>query len=147
MVEFLQSFTLFGSFIGFWFCVAALIFCFFWADNEEQGYGALASFIVFLLLTHFWSNYQFIDYINYKQVLLYLIIGFIYSFIKTFFYARKHGEVGKKYLKDNVFRWWLLWPVSLTNWILSDLLKDIYSLIYKKLSGVYEKVFELGLKK
>jgi hypothetical protein len=119
MLELLQSFTLFGSVIGFYIAVLFLIGLLFYSDIEEEGYGAFFSFLIFCGVTYFWSNFNILSYFSWGLVGSYLGIGLLYSFIKTYFYARKNGEKGRKYIKENVFRWWFLWPVSLINWILS----------------------------
>ena len=46
-----------------------------------------------------------------------------------------------------VFRWWFLWPISLINWAISDLIKQLYNFVYDKLVHFYDEVFNLGLKK
>jgi hypothetical protein len=146
MLELLQSFTLFGSVIGFYIAVLLLIGLLFYSDIEEQGYGAFFSFLIFVGVTYFWSNFNILFYFSWELICSYLGIGLLYSFIKTYFFARKKGEDGRKYIKENVFRWWFLWPVSLINWILSDIIRDLYNLVYNKLSRLYDGIFNLGLK-
>ena len=146
MLELLQSFTLFGSVIGFYIAVLFLIGLLFYSDIEEEGYGAFFSFLIFCGVTYFWSNFNILSYFSWGLVGSYLGIGLLYSFIKTYFYARKNGEKGRKYIKENVFRWWFLWPVSLINWILSDIIKDLYNFLYNRLSDLYNEIFNLGLK-
>jgi hypothetical protein len=146
MLESLQSFLLFGSFVWFWIITGILLICLFLSDIEEQGYAATTSLIIFLGLNYFWGNLDISQFFNFKLIGIYLLIGLIYSFIKTYFYARKKGEDGREYIKENVFRWWGLWPISLINWILSDIIRDLYNLIYDKLSNLYNGIFNLGLK-
>jgi len=52
----------------------------------------------------------------------------------------------KTHLKGNVFRWWFLFPISLIDWVLSDLVKDVYNWTYKQLHKVYESILDFGLK-
>ena len=93
----------------------------------------------------------------------------MHSLVRTYFYGRKppgptHNAYGigkpnieeiknhqnriieerKSYLKGNVFRWWFLFPISLLNWILSDLIEDVYDFIYNKLQRLYVRVLMMG---
>lgn len=153
MITFFEGFVLAGSIWLFWGLVLALIISLFSFDNNENGIGAFFSFAIFSVVTYFWSSFNILEYVNWVSVGTYLGIGFIYSLIRTYFLGRKtklKASGDRKYLKEklkgNVFRWWLLWPVSLLNWILSDLVRDLYNLVYKKLQKLYEGIFELGLK-
>jgi hypothetical protein len=107
MLELLQSFTLFGSIIWFYVSVLALIWLLFYSDIEEQGFGAFFSFLIFIVVTYFWGNFNILSYFSWGLIGSYLGIGLLYSFIKTYFFARKNGEKGRRYIKENVFRWWL----------------------------------------
>lgn len=145
MVEFFHSFVLFGSFIWFWIIFGLLIITLFASDIQEQGYGASFSLTLFLGLNYFWGNLNILSFLNYKHILMYLCLGLLYSFIRTYFYAKKEGEIGRRYLKENIFRWWFLWPISLINWIFSDLISNLYDLIYSKLNILFNKIFDWGL--
>ena len=39
-----------------------------------------------------------------------------------------------------------MWPISLINWLISDLIADVWDYVYSKLSGFYNYVVELGIK-
>lgn len=49
-------------------------------------------------------------------------------------------------LKGNVFRWWFLWPVSLLTWVFSDLLRDVWDLIYDYTKKVFQAILDAGMK-
>lgn len=145
-MDIINSYTLFGSIIGFWAAIISLIVALFMSEKEEQGFGALFSGLIFIGLVYFWGNVNIMDYLDFNLIGIYLIIGLLYSFIRTFIFARKLGISGKRELKEHIFRWWFLWPVSLIFWILSDVIQDLYDFIYKRISKFYEYIFELGLK-
>lgn len=49
-------------------------------------------------------------------------------------------------LKGNVFRWWFMWPISMINWLITDLIKDTWDFVYSKIKGFYNLILELGIK-
>lgn len=58
----------------------------------------------------------------------------------------KHLENLIDKLKGHVFRWWLLFPISLLTWILSDLVKDLFEYAYSKMSKTFNYILKLGFK-
>jgi len=153
ILQFFGEFALFGAAIWFWIAVVAFVISLFTFDRQENGVGALFSFIIFSVVVYFWSNFDILGYINWLNIGLYFGVGFIYSLIRTYFLGRKirsksTGDIKyiKEKLKGNVFRWWFLWPVSLLNWILSDLVEEVYNFIYSKLKNLYENILMMGVK-
>lgn len=142
----LLSLAIFGSFV--WFCIflAALLVAFFWAENVEQGGIAFVAIVAFATINYFWGNIPLFSYLNWTNALIYLAIGLIYAVIRTYFYGRNSTERDIHYLKGNVFRWWFLWPISLLNWIVSDLIKDLWDWVYERFHGMFEYFFKLGQK-
>ncbi len=141
------SLALFGSFV--WFCVilACLIAVFFWSENVEHGGIAFVGIVCFLIINHYWGNIPIRDYISVTSVSIYLGLGLIYSVIRTYYYGRNSKyQDDIDYLKGNVFRWWLLFPISLINWLVTDLLSDLWNSIYARLRGMFEYFFNLGKK-
>lgn len=139
----------FGSF--FWFCVITgliLIMCFI-SENVKQGGLAFTGLVIFLLVNYFWGNVPVMDYVSWMNTLAYFGVGFVYAILKTIAYGSKSSNVTRDitYLKGNVFRWWFIWPVSLLNWIFSDLMKDLFNFLYTKLKGTFEYFFYLGVGK
>lgn len=144
IIDFIMSLTLFGAWWAFSGAVVVWFYCLFASENEENGWIASIATAVFLGLLYYKSNVNPLPYFTLLNVLLYVGVGFVYSLIKTYFYSRAGGY--KSELKEHVFRWWGLWPVSLLYWIFSDLLKDLYDVVYSKISVVYDKIFEFGKK-
>jgi hypothetical protein len=49
-------------------------------------------------------------------------------------------------LKGNVFRWWFMWPISMTNWMLKNIVRETWDFVYYKIKNFYNYVLELGIK-
>tara|TARA_R110000851_G_scaffold47424_1_gene115090 strand:- start:51256 stop:51801 length:546 start_codon:yes stop_codon:yes gene_type:complete len=166
ILENLTGFILFGSVLWFWIFTSAFILVLFLSDIYENGYYAFVSFLVFLGFLHFKSNLDMVSFIQlyWYTPLIYLGVGVVYAMIRTYFYGRKpytppyvnkedsaeevrelKREALKSKLKNNVFRWWFLFPVSLINWIFTDLLKDFFNAIYSKLRKVFEGILDMGI--
>lgn len=145
-MENLLSLAIFGSFV--WLCifVAAVVVAFFWAENEEQGGIAFVAVVVFLIVNYFWGNVPVFNYVSWINGIVYFGIGLVYAVIRTYFYGKKSDERDIHYLKGNVFRWWFIWPISLINWAVSDLLGDLWNWAYDRFEGMFEYFFKLGNK-
>lgn len=155
IVEFVLGFTLFGSVVAFWLVTVIMILLLFSYDLDENGWPALASFGVFCVLTYFWSEFNILTYATLKNVLIYIGIGFIYAMIRTIIFAkskkgdfytgeeayRKNREYKLGKLKGNVRRWWFLFPVSLLNWIFSDLIGDIKDFLVNSSEKIFLGIF------
>jgi len=48
-------------------------------------------------------------------------------------------------IKSNVFRYWFLFPISLTVWLFNDLFKDVFDVLYKFVGNLFNQIFLLGL--
>lgn len=161
--NFLPEFLLWGSALYFWIFTLLFISILFICEVKESGYNALVAFVIFSIVTRSFSNFDILSVVNLKLVLIYLGIGLVHAFIRTYFYGRKRGiekktkewgqqdgreeyfnETTQRRLKGNVFRWWFLFPVSLLTWIFSDLLKDFYNFAYSKLRVLFVKILNLG---
>ena len=163
--------TLFGSVVWFWIFTFVFVFICFVSDLNKNGYFAFAAFIALMVTYHFWGDVKSIlEFVTWTNVGIYLTMGLIYATIKTFFSGRKLKEKLKSLpedrpkigyvnetkkeaklkfidkLESNVTRWWLMWWVSLINWIFTDLFKDFFHFVYSKFKGFFEYVFELGMK-
>jgi hypothetical protein len=147
MLEGLLALAIFGSFT--WFCIlTGLLICiFFWSENVEHGEIAFAGLVAFLIINYYWGNLPISNYISWINALIYFGIGFLYAILKCYVYGTKSNDAkwDKDHLKGNVFRWWFLWPISLINWIFSDLLKDFYNLLYRVFKNTFEFFFTLGV--
>lgn len=146
MSEFIP-FVLFGG--VWWFLVLTIVFIIslFISERAENGFYAFFFAIIFCVLNYYWGNFPVLKYLTIKNVSLYLIVGFLYSILRTYFKGIElKGDPDKKHfrLKEHVFRWWFLFPVSFLNWLLSDLLGNVYDFVYAKLEGMYQAVFNAG---
>ena len=163
-METLLGITLFGSiFWGITSLILFLILC-FWSDYERNGYFATFVFIVLGVLFYFWGKDTFklfVSLLTFSNIALYFGTGLIHAFIRIFFHGRKemmnvnkHRLQGSDYyeysidrdIKEDVFRWWFLWPISLINWFIKDLVRDIYNWFYDKISHLFNFVLDLGVK-
>lgn len=142
MSDFL-TFTLFGSNLLFAAAIAIIIIAIIFSQAKEQGWYALVAVASGLLINQFWGDFPIAEYISWPKIGLYIVVGFVYSVIRTWAKGKKLSAEEKKTFKlqDHVYRWWLMWPTSLLVWSLKDLIKSIYDLIYAKLSKMYEKIF------
>jgi len=164
-MEALFTLTLFGSVIWFWISIILFIgFCFI-SEKTENGVIAFVCLIIFAILYHFLGDVKAIlAFLTLINISIYLVSGLIYSAIKTFFAGRELGKDLKglpttggydsqayvksqfiEKLKGNVFRWWFMWPISLINWLLTDLIGDIWSYVYDKIKNFYNYILELGI--
>jgi|TARA_R110000824_G_scaffold291588_4_gene480131 hypothetical protein len=168
LVNNFPEFIFMGSVLMFYFITAVFIVTLFISEVTENGWVALVSFTIFALATKFFGNFQITDYITFKLIGIYLLIGLVHSLIRTFFYGRKrefnkkrllqlygnndkwkltnYDDITKSDLKGNVFRWWFLFPVSLLTWIFSDLMRDLWNFLYKQFKKAFEYILDLGLK-
>lgn len=142
-MENLIPFTLFGSGIAFGIMLVALFIIFIFSDIEESGVFAFVSFLIAIGLNYFWGTFPILNVISFRNISIYLFLGFIFSLIRTYFKGKKLTVDQKKYfeLKEHVFRWWLMFPICLITWVFGYLLKDLYNFVYSKLSKVYQSIF------
>lgn len=163
VLSYLPEFLLWGSALYFWGATLLFIFILFVSEVKEDGLIGLIAFAVFVGITKFFSTFDILSIITLKLILLYLGIGLGHSLLRTYLYGRKRGveKKGKTFsdsyptekhfdddtvskLKENVFRWWFLFPVSLLTWIFSDLLSDIYTFLYNRLKTVFVGILNAG---
>lgn len=137
------TYTLFGSYIGMAIALLILFISFITSDVEENGYGAAVMAAIFLGLNYFWGNLPILEIFTFKNIGIYLLLGFIFSLIRTYFKGREISADQKKYfnLKDHVFRWIFLFPFSLITWLFSSLLKDLFDKLWDSVEIVYKKLF------
>lgn len=144
-MENLITYTLFGSAALFLAVVCVFVISLFVADKFESGESAAMATVVLLLANYFWGTFPVLEYLTVRNVGIYLFIGFVFSLIRTYFKGRELREdpesKARFALKDHVFRWWFLFPVSFLSWLFSGILKDLFDVVYTKISGVYTKLF------
>lgn len=145
MIEYLTSLTLFGSFIGFAIITVVFMIILFITEAEKSLASAIFPTIVFGILIVFWSNIEFNLESFGKGLVLYLILGLVYAMIRTYFKGRQVLPISKSKseLKEDVFRWWLLFPISLILWITADLIKDLYNWVYAGIGNLFYSIFTI----
>lgn len=147
-------FTLFGSVALFWCALALMFILFILSERFNNGFISFVSVIVFYFLARYWSDIP-LDSLETSNLIkyggLYLFLGFIFATIRTYFYGRAERtekytslETLKNKLKGKVGRWWLNWPFSLIHWVVSDIFRDLYDLLYEKCAKFFEHVLALG---
>jgi len=155
-------FMMFGSALGFLLVSVTLIILLFIFDNNEVGWAGFISFIVFGIVNHFWGNFPLLELFTWKNIFAYVLIGFLFALIRTYFKGQelKRKSMPKNVLlsesasrtydyrknfelKDNVFRWWFMWPISFLSWVFTDIVRDIYNFIYSKVEILFTKVFNV----
>lgn len=142
-MENLIPFTLFGSGVAFGIMLVALFIILIFSDIEESGPSGLVAFLIAIGLNYFWGTFPILNFISFRNISIYLFLGFIFSLIRTYFKGKKLNDKQKQSfeLKEHVFRWWLMFPICLITWVFGDLLKELYNFVYSKLSKVYESIF------
>ena len=144
IMESLLHFTLFGSAIAFWIMILIVISISIGADIHEEGFVALVAIIVALILNYFFGSFKIQNYRpDFRFISIYILLGFIFSVVRTYFKGRELSDEAKKRfeLKDHVFRWWSMFPICALTWIFGSLLSDLFNIVYRKLKTFYEKIF------
>lgn len=162
--SFLPEFLLFGSVLYFWLFVIIVAVILFNSEAKENWISAVVSFGLFVFVTQLFSTFDILSFITLKYVGIYFGIGVVYALIRTYIYGRKRAvEKSKRNfddnsypseerfdsdtrirLKRNVFRWWFMFPISLLFWVFSDLLRDLYNVVYDKVKVLFIKILKAG---
>ena len=66
----------------------------------------------------------------------------INNFHKDNYEARDLIDPSK--FKNHAFRWWLNWPGSMLWWVLSDMLRNLWDLVWSKVKIMFKNIFESG---
>jgi len=159
----LLGLTLFGNLFFGAVLFALILFVFFIAEIQEEGWWATTILIIAGVLYYFWGGESFhklTSLLTTKTITIYCIIGFLYSIIKIYFFARiktkktsekevlKDGFIESlKYdVKENFLRWWFLWPVSIIIWFVKDMISEISDWFYSKFDKFFSYILMLGIK-
>jgi hypothetical protein len=173
-MEALFSNTLFGSSIWFWISVVVFLIICFISDVEQDGHVAFIMLILFSILYYFLGDVKgLLSFITLRNGVLYFGVGLGYSIIRSFFSARSLGKRIKdlpktredikgqshifdnqdsererflNQLKENVLRWWFMWPINMITYIISDIAEDVYTFVYHNIKGIFEFIVDLGIK-
>lgn len=166
MTEFfhaLLTLTLFGSVIWALITIGIFLIICFISDVNENGFVATGFLVVLSFLFFIWGKESlpvFKSLISWQFLVTYFSLGLVYAFIRVFFHGRsemkkvnEHRLEGRTYeynidrkIKENIFRWWFMFPISLIVWIISDMIKEIYDYVYQRMSKAFDYVFNLGIK-
>jgi hypothetical protein len=159
----LMGLTLFGSIFWGIFALVFLIVMLFVADAIENGFLATLFGVIVGLLFFFHGQttwHSFVSMLTTINLLIYFSIGLVYALVRIFFHGRNemlkfnsYRERGDHYdyninrdIKENIFRWWFIWPISLIVWIVKDLVKDVFNIVYQRMNKIFDAVLELGIK-
>jgi hypothetical protein len=98
---------------------------------------------VFLALNNWWGTIDLTAILTLKNSFLYVVIGFLFSIVRTYFKGRELTKREKLdfQLKEHVFRWYFLFPICALNWIFGSLLKQVFDWFYAKIETFYQKLF------
>lgn len=153
LFELLPEVILFGSIVYFWVFASIITIILLASEKYESWFWVVASILGFISVTHFLTDLDVESVLNGWNLLGYFVIGFLYAILRTFIWGRKttpsKSEIPMSFydIKSKVIAWWTLWPVSIINWVLSDLISDVCSFIYDRFDKLFEYVFKLGLGK
>lgn len=137
------GFTLFGSIFAFYLSLIVLFLILIISEIEGQGISATFAFIVFVISNYLWGNLPLVDIFSFQNIAMYLGIGFVFAIIRTYFKGRELDKKDRENyeLKEAIFRWWFLFPISIINWVFGKLLKDLYNFIYSKVEKFFIFIF------
>lgn len=147
ILTFFSEFLLLGSAWLFWIFFVAFFSILFRAETDDAWKVSFIALGVGGFILWKWSNFPIIDYLNLINIGTYIVIGFTFALIRTYIFGRKTkgDDFYKTQLRGKIANWWFFWPISFLSWVFSDLLKDLYDLIYSKVSLIFEKIYSLGV--
>lgn len=100
-----------------------------------------------ICVDYFWLKIDLMRFLTFENIFIYLLLGLVYSIIRTFFYGKtikaEDKPIYKGVLKEKIFIWWLFFPISLIDWLVFNLLEKLFNLIYKSVESLFWKVFNL----
>lgn len=174
-MESILALTLFGSFVWFVISLVVFLTICFVSEVNKNGYVAFISLLLFAGVYYLWGDISSaLASFSWSILFGYLMIGLTYTIVRTFFKGRELGKeikdlptkedckkqglpyhvetkesvtgAFKHELKENVFRWWLMWPISIITWVCSDLISDVYNFLYKHMGNFFNYVLDFGSK-
>jgi hypothetical protein len=148
------------------FGVAALLvllIILFVSEVSENGFLATVFSLIIGVCFFFYGKdtwNSFVSILTVKTIVMYIIAGLVFAIFRVFMHGRNEmrkavhfkatGNIGKydinKEIKESVFRWWFLWPVSLIVWVIKDFINEIYDLVYVAFDRFFNSVMNLGIK-
>lgn len=142
--------TLFGSAIFGIVMIIVLALVLMSSELMQEGRIAVVGAGIFYLLYYYGNDAHNIwQYFTFYNIGFYLLIGVLYSIIRTITMGRKLEGYERKHfdIEANVLRWILMWWVSAIIWLLKDLVADLFSVIWTQIGQFYTYLFNLLQKK
>ena len=137
---------LWGSPIWFWASIIITVVVSSIAMDLEDLFWSTAPILALGVILQLWSTVEILPYITVWNILIYLALGLVYAFIRTYLSGRSSvtelTDYDERELKQSIFRWWLCFPISLVGWLLTD----VYKGMIEKASSLFYYVFKLGFK-
>lgn len=148
-----------GLVTGYVLSWPALIFLFLagiWFEHTGSRKSALAAGIGIMVISYFYFDVQLKDIA--VAFVGYLVVGVLWSFLRYRKYVSKKVEFIKTHVREEYRRdraaalapsqnldlissWIIVWPISLIENLLGDLIEAIQSLITRVFKGVYYKIY------
>lgn len=156
MIEQLADLTLFDNHIIFW-CVSIVVALFMMLTEsfndleQDKGSNNAMSFVFSLYIVanyiagNLFASIPIISMNMLYMVTCYILIGFIYSLVRTYFYGRSISSEHKRGMdiRHNIFCWWVFFPTSMMMWLILNMIGDVFDYIISRFRGLYEWVFNL----
>lgn len=158
----------FGLFAGitFWpaLIIALEVICLFGFVEFERGGFALISIVVTSLLLHFLFGISVFSFIYEHPLALimwaagYIAVGVAYSLFRWdrlgAKWRRNYDDADSDYMKkgiwaekpvaahskNRIITWMMFWPWSMLWWIISDFVKELFTVIYRKIAKWYDAI-------
>lgn len=148
----------------FWGSLAILLIACIIADIAEELSYIVGAFIIFAGV-QWWFDTAWAEFFTLGRIAGYLLFGFAYSIIRVVLKGRefktkiaeaiKSGDErklqrandDKEYyradkMKPNVFRWIIIWPVSILTWFCGDAIVKFANWCWRGLKGFYNMLFD-----
>ena len=126
--------------------------------NYLPGWSILTLIVTFVLYDAFWEKLaykhlgEFIvnnPMLIVSFIILYLIIGLLWSFYKWYLYLKDSKKQNRErdytnspsYNKDKIIAWMAYWPISMLLFVVGDLFSTFYNWLYSRVSGIYERIY------
>lgn len=131
--------------------IGALTFLFLYSVFDEEGVFCTASFLALFaaLLYNIEPLYILVtsNPISLLSLLgCYMFIGIIWSMFKWYKFLVKEKARGVKgapkanSYKSEILFWATYWPFGMVKYLIGDLIHDLFSQIWKRIGGVYQKI-------
>lgn len=160
------SLLAFGT-VWFWILFAVLIIgitILVEKDDDNPGgatfflAAAFALYYFFGMKEQFNTVFQFLFYnpgTAIGFILLYSLIGVVWSVAKWFFYVKKlvdekcydfENKVQPSNNKSRITGWMIYWPLSAAWTLINDPVRKFFNMIFEQFEGIYESISERALR-